>query len=654
MNSRTFEILNILLYQDCPITINQLAGKLGVSNKTIRNDLDKLEDYLKKANIRLVRKPGVGVSVEGSERNIRLAREMCQNKKKVYIVPYSPEMRRRYILKCLLFNTKRYRTKDFARNLFVSTKTIYKDLIEVEKWLEKHNLRLERQQTYLTIDGDEGEFRKTITHFIKESMNGENSSKDMTTRYSGRMNRSTYVFLKSLVNLDYRKIERLLEQLEDDLDIQFSQESFDSLIVHIAITIKRIYLKKEIVLPEETLHRVQNTKEYRYVKKMVGQLEDTFHVKFSIHEICYLTLHILGGKLDVNKIEGKNLPFKETKEFDLAKRIAEKIISIASDVLGIDLNHDEELYNGLVLHLRPTINRLKYGLSLDNPLLEEIKANFPQIYGVGWICSTVFQKVLGVKIPESEIGYIVTHLAAAVERKKIRIKTLVVCHTGIGTTKLLVAKLESYFPELEIVNIVPTNNLKEYDFTNIDVVISTVPIKMNIPYIVVSPVLSDYDIEKLEQFVRGRTSFNSEEQILFEKELFFHSIEAKNKEDIIGQMCDLLTQKGYIQNDFKRTVLEREEIVPTEVGKLFAIPHGEPQKVRKSCLALAVLKQPILWAFEEVQFVLMICITEEDRRKRVNIYRRLIELMDDELLLEKCKHHQSVARKTLAQLDCTT
>ncbi len=35
---------------------------------------------------------------------------------------------------------------------------------------------------------------------------------------------------------------------------------------------------------------------------------------------------------------------------------------------------------GLILHFRAVLNRLEYGLSLRNPILEEIKDNYPDVF----------------------------------------------------------------------------------------------------------------------------------------------------------------------------------------------------------------------------------------------------------------------------------
>ncbi|WP_099336541.1 PRD domain-containing protein [Clostridium cadaveris] len=82
------------------------------------------------------------------------------------------------------------------------------------------------------------------------------------------------------------------------------------------------------------------------------------------------------------------------------------------------LSKDRQLLSGLSLNLRPAINRLKYKMILRNPLLDSIKENYAEVFGAVWIASNVFEKHFGMRISEEEIGYIVLHICAGIERSK--------------------------------------------------------------------------------------------------------------------------------------------------------------------------------------------------------------------------------------------
>lgn len=652
MNIRLKEILRILLISTSPITVNKISEELGVSNKTIRNDLDKLDDYVEREGLLLIRKRGVGISIEGPNKTKVLLLEKIKDKDVVYIEPFSPNERKAYILKALFLNGKNITYRKLAEELYVSTNTIYKDLKKVEQWLENYNLMLDRRRNYIDIIGEEANYRKAISNFIQEIKKLNNMKEEFYSEYDGRIDYNTLKQLKVLMNLDYKAIEELLVDIEKELDFKFSQEAFINLIVHIAISIKRIQENKDITMSNETFNSINHTEEFRCAKEMANEMEKLFSIKIPKFEIGYITLHILGSKRHEKELENLNFSFEETNGFKLPLIMAKNIINIASEALKIDLTKDQNLLNGLVLHLRPTINRLKYGLTLKNPILDEIKEDYPEIYGVSWITSVVFEKYLDIKIPESEIGYIAIHIGAAVERNKKRIRCLVVCHTGIGTSQLLLAKLERRFKELEIVGVRSSTKLNTYKLKDIDLIISTVPIQENKESLIVSPILNEYDIERLENFIfdyYNMTVYKSEDLLC--KEIFFRRCKFSNKEDILFEMCQTLKERQYLKDGFEETVIKRERIMTTEVGKKFAIPHGDPKKVQKSCIALTVLEHPVIWKNEYVEFILMVCLTENDLYKGQSIFRNLNYFMDQDEFLKKLKAGYKSVKDALDRLE---
>ncbi|SDM45939.1 BglG family transcription antiterminator [Sediminibacillus halophilus] len=70
---RRMEIAYELLIKAKPLTTGELADKYFLNKGTIRQDLDKIRDWLKKMNVSVISKQKVGHSVHGEEKNIRLA-----------------------------------------------------------------------------------------------------------------------------------------------------------------------------------------------------------------------------------------------------------------------------------------------------------------------------------------------------------------------------------------------------------------------------------------------------------------------------------------------------------------------------------------------------------------------------------------------------
>ncbi|MGE5589974.1 MAG: HTH domain-containing protein, partial [Bacillota bacterium] len=101
LNRRRRELLGVLLEGGGPRTLADLASRLQVSTRTVRYDLDQVEDYLKAQGLVLRRRPRVGVWVEaaGAEAQ-RLAEDLAPRAAYDYVL--SPTERQQFILAWLL------------------------------------------------------------------------------------------------------------------------------------------------------------------------------------------------------------------------------------------------------------------------------------------------------------------------------------------------------------------------------------------------------------------------------------------------------------------------------------------------------------------------------------------------------------------------
>ncbi|MFO7289899.1 transcriptional antiterminator, BglG family [Planifilum fulgidum] len=96
--------------------------------------------------------------------------------------------------------------------------------------------------------------------------------------------------------------------------------------------------------------------------------------------------------------------------------VAEEIIAHAAPLLG---PLHEHIHVALPDHIGFALKRLMGGLEIDNPFLEEIKCLYPEAWGPAADGAKLMEKRFGVKIPDSEIGFLTLHLQAARERGRL-------------------------------------------------------------------------------------------------------------------------------------------------------------------------------------------------------------------------------------------
>lgn len=641
---RMLAMIKILLAASQLISVDKIASQLKVSNKTVRNDLVKAADYLKNTGLSILKKPGMGIMIGGTEeQKVKLLQKLENSVVKDQ--PFSPNARKYYILKRLLMADTQIRIQELADELYVSRVTVHKTLTDVEEWLKGFQLKLRSKTNYgIAVAGEEENWRKAVVSLLAHEREQGELKEMLYGDYEGRIDYKTLQNLKNLINLDYRQLERIITQGETKLKIRFSDEAYVSFVIHVAIAIKRLETQKDICLSNKTLLHLQEKEEYKIAQEIGREIESSFRVILPESEIGYILLHLLGAKMQQNPGEKTQLQVDE--DDSLAIVIAKEISKVAQSVLRVDFGEDKEFLTGLILHLRPTMNRLKYGLTLRNPILTEIKENYPEIYGVAWMTSVVFEKYTGSRITEEEIGYIALHIAAAVERSKKPFKALVVCASGIGTSQLLAARLQRCFRGIEIKNVVSLLNFKDEVTGDIDFIISTVPLpeeEAGKNVIQISPLLVEKDIKRMEYFISAlqsrTTHHNGGILMLINESLVIMDMDAANKEEAIRQLALAAKQDGKINclEEFIADVLERENIFSTGVGNGIGIPHGKSKAVKEAMFVFGKAKEGIEWQSHDGNLVNLIFLLGVPAENVNNVHLKLLsqlsmKLMDEDFI----------------------
>ena len=285
-------------------------------------------------------------------------------------------------------------------------------------------------------------------------------------------------------------------------------------------------------------------------------------------------------------------------------------------------------------------------LNKKNPLLNTIKSNFPLPFE---ITLTSTKKVFTEELSEDEIGYISLHIGASIERcftgKYEKKKVLLVCGSGIATTRMLEARLQSYFNnKIIIMNKISYAQFKHYDYSNIDFVISTIPIESDeIPIEVVDFALKNQDIEKISKRLSTMEIQTNSIVKFFDNQLFVHRNKVKSKKEILKQLGKLLESKAIVDEHYFESVLERESMANTNMNEVFAIPHPMQPCSNETKVCVAILDEPIEWNdnHESVQIIFMISIKVGEQQDIEHLYDLFIEIVNNKKLQQDIIHSKT-------------
>lgn len=524
---RTKQILNVLLQENQTMSVKVLADKVGVSKRTVQRELEYINGSLKTYEISFMSKTGVGVWLEGSEEEKkRLLSDITKGDS--YDVSNKEERRKRLVLEIL--KDKGLKKLFYYSSKFkVSEATVSGDLEVVEEWLNRYGLQVVRKPgSGVAIEGSEGSYRRAIRAFIDENIDTRvlheaYENEDEQTEICDGLEQSN---IGQILNNDIlKRVVNCIMGMEDDRVMTLTENSYIGLVIHIAIAINRI-LKNEIIEADTRWSKeLPMDDDYALAKKIARGLEEEFEISIPQLEISYICLHIKGAKHEKIQWDGQKTVEIENREL---QQLVNEMIDVFDPQNGFLLKQDEEFIQGLLAHLQPTLIRILHDMQIINPVLEDIKRDYPEIFGRCIQVAKVLERWLGKPVPEAETGFLTVHFGAAVVRiegnnEDIRqVHMGVVCSSGIGISRLMSSKLEKAFKERVSISTYGKKDITPYLAGKLDFFVSSIPMEnLDAPIVYVSPLLSEKDMEQVRKMVYQyeRTPEKSREETSFTAQL---------------------------------------------------------------------------------------------------------------------------------------
>jgi mannitol operon transcriptional antiterminator len=653
VTDRCFGIIIYLLKQNKKLTVKQIADNFNVSERTIRYDLDLIDSYLKENNVNLIRKSKLGVWIEdvtGAKEKLRDNLDLSKSYKNQI---FSNDERKKIILYLLFKSNEPINIRDISEKTNVSRTTVINDINNVEEWLSEKGISLIRKPNYgIEISCSEISWRRAVSdyfceNFDKSSMLNLLNLTKLKDFKNSRIDTLMFNLIKEMFyEIDVNKLDKYIGFIEEELGIKFTDAAFAGIIFHISLSLSRLKQDKKVDMPCSQLNSLKKTKEYQIVQLLTDNLETDYKIKIPDSEIAYLTLHILGSKLS------KDIPDSKGKENNKLREVIRVIVYKASILLGVDLTNDKELMNGLMMHIKPAVSRMKYGLSIYNPLLKQIKSSYSNLFNICKKLCEEFKENMDLTVNEDEIGYITIHIGAALERNKSnkikkQMNVIVVCPTGIGTVNMLSSRIKQEFPGLIIREKVSLLELNEDLIKDVDAIISTVPIENSFtkPLLHVGPLLSNEDISLIKKLMYKSSKISYEEQMnigitdLISERVVKVNVQVDNWEDAIREGGLLLLREGKIE---KRYIDSMINICKTMnaymvISPGLALAHASPEDgVKDTSLSLITLNQAINFGHSKNDPVkILITLAVNDRENYGQVINDLVCILAEKDNIKK-------------------
>lgn len=545
VSARDRLILELLIQQREGVTIREIANSLHVSERTIHRDLNTFNNLLHPYELVLEKKASKGVVLKGTKEQLDQFNQDLQDAK---YFDFVPEQRQVLIACKLLESFEPRKLQSLATDLNVTVATISSDLEKVETWLLKHGVKIEKRRGLgIQITGTESAKRRAISRILAENFDESDILQYIRRRIPNNdadVSQSIAGQLLGFINVDKLKVvEEAVEKINRSLPYKIADSAYIALVVHLALAIERITKGERITMNTDLSNHLQEKKEYSLARDLGLELEKQFGIHMPEAEIGYITMHLRGAKFR----HDQQVSFNEDN-LDTAM-IAKRLINHVSQNPDVNLTNDNSLYQGLMAHLDPALYRLKQGMHIHNPLQEKIQQNYPKLFNQ---VKKAFGEVLpNLTIPDEEIGFLVLHFGSAIERvgNKRKHKALVICSSGIGSSKMIASRLKNEFPNITDVKNISLFELDEKKSRDLDLIISTIPlVDYAIDYVQVNPFLTDDDVRKIEDYIERKEHLYSINKHMVRK------IASEDSKDTVNTAETTTTMLKQIQRSLPVTI----------------------------------------------------------------------------------------------------
>ena len=318
--------------------------------------------------------------------------------------------------------------------------------------------------------------------------------------------------------------------------------------------------------------------------------------------------------------------------------IIDKMLDMVYKNLKIDLRNNFNLILLLNQHMIPLDIRIRYNIFQKNPMLNDIKNNYSLSFLLASESAAILKDYYNKDISEDEIGYLALLFQIGLEETVESINKmniLIVCGSGKTTSNLLVTKYRKEFNDyIENIYAADLIGLKEFDFSKVDYVFSTVPISFKLPV----PIVYISNFLKSDDIINVKNTFESLNRNIildyYKEEMFTTDIKGETKEEIIKNICEDIKKYKNIPDNFYELVMKREQLAETDIGNLVAIPHPIEVVTKDTFVYVAVLDKPILWQKNNVQVIFLISVSNKNDDLK-NFYEYTINFLLNENSVKK-------------------
>ena len=630
-DNRTAGILH--LFRETPtLTAAALASFLGVSERTVRNDLHLLNAELKGC---------ASIDSEQGKFTLRVYdveafRAACARLLETDRFLNSPRNRMDYIFGKLMRADSPLNADELAYEMSVSRGTLANDLKRLRADAELYRLAIVgKTGKGLILQGAESDIRQYVLENLYDALYGDYPLEP--------------------------EIDRMT--LETFADSPFEESARADFRRFLVVMMDRFLTEHPLGELTASFYSLTARPEFAVVDRLAGRIGRFLGIEFPVEEKLFVLLPIIGMRTpaDVQNMQAIELD-------ESMKALGEKLFGEIRRELDIRIENPEAI-DEFLYHLMFMLNRLRFNVRTKSPLLEELREKYPLAWRMADIASRVIYSDYGLKVTADERSFLATYFGVFLEEqeeKRIRpFRAALLCGAGRVTGRLVTAQLRKVLDSSVELTQLTNANITPEMLSSFDLIFTTVdlPCTTDRPVIRIREVFNEQalrqKIEKAKYWDRVDVPILDDNWFvmggLLDENRFFPFGASDSYETALEKMVVSLTDAGQLDGGFLERLREREKQGTMVFDHDVAIPHTVQYAGNRLVLAIGTFPNAVSHDGQDIRVIFLMGIPEAvdaDDGMLVRVYEEIIRVAQERELLEKvadARDFQSLLRALYRQ-----
>lgn len=603
LSLRQKKLLHTMQHASSPRTSADLAGELGVSSRTIRNDVIKINDELTPYNAKIEALKSKGYIFRAEDPKLVESLNQIDN------AFFSKENRVRFLAFKLCQSEEPLNLYDLEDEMFISHTTLEHAIRDLTSAYSDNApyIRLHRKRDYIWFEEDELKRRSVLNLLLRESWN-----------YHARSNA---YYKEDFVDDDV--LDFIIDTVSaslDRFDIQMEDPCIVSLNLILTIMCHRIstghFLANGPQIPKTDPDVLNAT------TAILDALEKQLHLYIGPEERDAIYLQIRSHRI----FPPRNYTEEAIRESFGPHTIecGDAYIRQIAETFQMDFSDDHDFRITLFQYIQTLLQG-------HNTFYEQFSADrIKRHHRIEMVIAELFQplavKYMGKELNEVKLIYLSYVIAGGLDHfikhhPGNKIRTVIACHMNQPVSWAIKRKARYHFGDyLDIVDLLPVYKKNTYDFTDVDLVLTTVQKKITdspgTTTLYISQFFNESDQEEIAHYIMTKTlkplySRDLSLNRLLKKAWWHEADSFATPDDLLRRVTQQFIDNGIVDDAYQKDILKREQIstfaaFPGVVFLYSLVP------ARQSQISIVTLDHRITWNAHKIRIIVAAALTEDD------------------------------------------